>query len=1015
MAPFSTDFNLKLLWKPQREALQKVQEYLEAFEQNKTSGSCLVNMPTGTGKTAIIAILSRNVPELGHVLVLSPRVALREQLYREIKNRFYSKLEYDISSNQKTIVKLGTTFPDLKSRRVPPTVIVTTIQKLQSLANIDRDAFKLFWSQLSLVLIDEGHCEPAPTWSRLVRAIEKPRVIFTATPYRNDLKVFDIDYKYTSIYGFNNAVADGFIRSVEIIEQDPPRSPNHFVGQVVKFYYSKLKPNMIPEDRRPRVIIRCDSKETIRQISTALKRMKQSFVAIHEEFVKDDHRPFEYDFVPDPNETSATFWIHQFKLVEGIDDPRFRVLAMYEPLRNARSLVQQVGRIVRNPEQTPRSVAYFLDHSGGKQKELWVEYLAYDLLVQEKRGEVLEFGNTLMKKWRDAHPQVVYFDQRFRTPFDLRSAHLDEELRLPFSTNVYRRLKEFSLAECQDWVQQTLEKRDCPFHISSADDTWFVCMYFAIRNSPLLRTTYFVETRLGAIIVLAAEDYVYFFDSGGQLPIDFESLSEPVPVAVLRKLFQRNAKSYLTSVSLTNSSLGSTVIRARSVTASDIGKTTPLFDERSFACTTATGYTLSMNDEQEPEEVRRYIGFANGRITDTTGQKADLTEYLTWILNVDNILNTRGKPIDVLERYARESKPPNDPTPKSVLLDLKDAQDHFLTNAVEGVDADKMMLIQDVCSEVTNGVFKVAANGVECTASISYSLGGRYRIESPELDALYYSQHNDNDKSIIHFLNRTQSFRVIPSSPGFFYTSNQFYRPAISFGPGFNDDLGLFKTLIGIKRLGEITDEKGKKTLSRHSGWDPQSLFGLIDNAGSGTEMEDHFRKPDLLVCDDMSAESADFIFVNLPLEGRVGRVVFVHAKAEPHRRLYSASGLMVVCGQAVKNLKFLSVFDESRPDKAHKWHSDPWKSDGMLVRDRIRRGPRDEHLWNTIKTHIRDQYFDREVWLILGNLFSASEFKQALRIDPPKTEAVQAAYLLLSTRSEVAAIGAKMRVFCSP
>jgi superfamily II DNA or RNA helicase len=49
---------------------------------------------------------------------------------------------------------------------------------------------------VDLVLFDEGHHEPALRWSETVRKIYKPRIIFTATPFRNDLKLFDVDLQH---------------------------------------------------------------------------------------------------------------------------------------------------------------------------------------------------------------------------------------------------------------------------------------------------------------------------------------------------------------------------------------------------------------------------------------------------------------------------------------------------------------------------------------------------------------------------------------------------------------------------------------------------------------------------------------------------------------------------------------------------------------------------------------------------------------------------------------------------
>src|SRR5262245_23549297 len=109
----------------------------------------------------------------------------------------------------------------------------------------------------------------------------------------------------------------------------------------------------------PRVIIRCESDARIRQIGQALEGAGRTYVLIHENFQDaDPSRPHERRSVPDPEHEQAQFWVHQFKLLEGIDDPRFQVLAIFDELKTTLSLVQQVGRVIRNPERKPGAVAH---------------------------------------------------------------------------------------------------------------------------------------------------------------------------------------------------------------------------------------------------------------------------------------------------------------------------------------------------------------------------------------------------------------------------------------------------------------------------------------------------------------------------------------------------------------------------------------------------------------------------------------------------------------------------------
>jgi superfamily II DNA or RNA helicase len=49
---------------------------------------------------------------------------------------------------------------------------------------------------------------------------------------------------------------------------------------------------------------------------------------------------------------SAVYWLHQTKLLEGIDDPSFVAVALLDDFTNDRQLVQQIGRVLRSTDPT---------------------------------------------------------------------------------------------------------------------------------------------------------------------------------------------------------------------------------------------------------------------------------------------------------------------------------------------------------------------------------------------------------------------------------------------------------------------------------------------------------------------------------------------------------------------------------------------------------------------------------------------------------------------------------------
>src|SRR3954470_23022269 len=66
-------------------------------------------------------------------------------------------------------------------------------------------------SRLVLVFVDEGHYEPAFRWSQDIRALDRPTVLLTATPYRNDEKFFAIGNARLR-FPHHEAVEERFLR-----------------------------------------------------------------------------------------------------------------------------------------------------------------------------------------------------------------------------------------------------------------------------------------------------------------------------------------------------------------------------------------------------------------------------------------------------------------------------------------------------------------------------------------------------------------------------------------------------------------------------------------------------------------------------------------------------------------------------------------------------------------------------------------------------------------------------------
>jgi superfamily II DNA or RNA helicase len=90
-------------------------------------------------------------------------------------------------------------------------VVLSTIQALQQIHS--GTDFARLEGRFGTVLFDEGHREPAPVWAQAVRELSAPTVLFSATQFRNDLKIFDVDLNHVHFLSFRDAVNNHLIRS----------------------------------------------------------------------------------------------------------------------------------------------------------------------------------------------------------------------------------------------------------------------------------------------------------------------------------------------------------------------------------------------------------------------------------------------------------------------------------------------------------------------------------------------------------------------------------------------------------------------------------------------------------------------------------------------------------------------------------------------------------------------------------------------------------------------------------
>jgi superfamily II DNA or RNA helicase len=973
------------LWPHQRSAIDLVLNYLSSGESRR---SALVRMPTGTGKSGIIAVLSTHFEELSHVLVVTPHAPLRDQLADDIRADFWTSMNVPVPTKPvKTLVPSEAT--KVLNDTTEHGVYVCTIQALHALyRNSHEDsAFNLIRDRVSLVIFDEGHREPAPKWTKAIQALEKPTVLLSATPYRNDHKFIAVHSGFSLTLPFQQALDDNYIRDVFFHEEPFRRTPESFVQALLSFYGGEFQQRR-PLGLQPKVIVRCETRYAVDAIHTLLLANGEKSVAIHDTFRNDDDTE-RYRTVPSPKKTDAVFWVHQNKLIEGIDDPSFCLLALYQPLRNARSLVQQIGRVIRNPQQAPGQLAQVFCHPNDGQKEYWQNYLRYE--AQDQTVDLLDLLESLPVVYQ-------YFEGDYRQTFDLNSADAFKRTASVFTLNDDFLLDTLVNEMLDEWA---VNERNHLNHQETETNTG-VIVYLKYGNSPVLSDSIFLEFRLGFSVYRLIGGTLFFYDSEGTTPEYLREHGRRLSPAALQKLFTENSR--VSQISLVNSDLGRTAIRRRTLHARSVAESAPSLADYAHVCSTAAG-SVSLDGDRS---IRRYVGFTRARVSDFSRHGVTYDEFIKWTDSIASALATTGTTRPALfNRYSTYSEPPSDPTPLNILLDLDEAQEIFAK-----IGIDKTLHVEDLCLPIEQGKFTVRMNGVDYSVAVSYDTKRReYTLSCEELDRAYThigQEIRAKHEGLISFLNRNQSFRLVVDSGEHLYVHGHFFKTML----GLAGELDLTRIFTSSEALVKTTSEKGPKGSSKESGWHQDSVFHLIDSRGEGTNLYSDMRNIEYLVCDDFSSEIADFIGVDET--GK--RVVFIHAKHGGGAER-SASVWAEICGQAVKNLGYVQPFPSTVPlNNILRWNGS-WTHEhyGTVDRRMRSKGITGEAMWDKVLEMVRNPDTSREVWLVLGQGFSAKKFEENRnkRRKPPET--IQIYHQLTATWAAVSSVGAKLRVFCSP
>lgn len=1098
------------LWAPQRRAVGTAVAYLGAVEGTVPMESALIKMPTGTGKSGVIATLACALPKVRRTLIITPRRALVDQMLKDVHWRFWKHFGLVYRKSGLSNIDLGGVEPkdsqsavDGVMRLLPSMtsalcdypkdqrlIVVGTFSALAQILRPPRPAHRLTgaypkereespadaprlaeWKQhdadlvravlsdFDLVIVDEGHYEPAYVWSQCIRALARPTVLFSATPYRNDFKYLQVRGNYAFNLGYEEARSHDLIRRVEFADAkhlpEAGCSPSDFAAALITF-----KTNVLNKQHWPtglgirRVIVRCANYESLKRMRDALSTLGCKAVLIHDRVLRDDVKKLEFRTVKPALDAAETahveYWLHQWKLLEGVDNSTFAAVAIYEAFTASRATIQQFGRVIRvldrnAPSKEIATVFASLDIQADVQAR-FDRYTRYEEHFANDPRRALDQESNLPALLLEKVAPYQYLAGDFRERVPLNGPYEVPnfaDFAVPLRTSIYRYSGRATLDElaksCADAMQ--LEDR---YHVTilqpGAAETNSVRLihYLTCKNSELLIKHSLPIWGLGVMVIAQIGQRVFILDTEG-IVIELDALGlEPESAEHLQRLIPANRAGVASRVSQASAiGLDLSETAVRSITARMHDFASGFFD---LSQNSQALHSVRASMRLQDTPVTRYLSIDRASVSDYSArtQRRSVNDYFLWLQFLAAILDSNDPVSGVFDRFARSVAAPavQDAEPMNVLFDFYDLLDSAEDTAGWHAERCESLRQAETCVDVdSSGKFTLDVAGKILSGTITYAVTGnvrpkgRYDIESPELDAFVRDPNAPSTEpaSLVRALNKEQAFRVIPSGSDLTYAKRLFYRTGLdiaAIAQGREEGSPL-EMLTPSPWLEQVTSEKGSGTAAH---WVAHSIFGGMfaefgrSNYGAPSAAKDQplgrldptlsqqLLTFDTLVCDDGGQEQADFMCMGESPR----RVVFVHAKVNSSQM--SVSAMQIVGRQAMASLAFMAR-GARLPDRTTWWQS-PWSTDDHRpVPHRLLRSatPDLATTWNEIKRGIQSAQYAKEIWIFAGSTLSKAELvKQLTRPKGPTPLSLQMVYFLATLQTSAARANVAMRIFCS-
>jgi hypothetical protein len=547
---------------------------------------------------------------------------------------------------------------------------------------------------------------------------------------------------------------------------------------------------------------------------------------------------------------------------------------------------------------------------------------------------------------------------------------------------------------------------------------------FSFKRSPafLDKEAKATERIFGFLLIVEKGDFVAVLKSGLDLPSTFKAdyLDKVGSERVERAIARHDA--VFEKLRLKNMSTSKFALRAKTVEASDLVNAVATSSASRFA---PQGYSVRRSDGTYSATP------STGRIS-IRADRATYEDAIHWAAEVIDLLAAEtGETSAFIRNFARPtelSAIPTDVRPTYIAIDVpslasvlfesegrtirlvRPNQNSFLEMAkveidpiLEDLDRSFPVHLEQMQNDIVHpedqariGLLKVGKTRISLQGFTLSSIDGIF-VE----DAALPVGTDADRKPLARYLDLEDLFTVLFSDLALAYIDGTLYRDEALLGGGAN----FLSHLQAAPPLAEAISEKGAFVAGQEA-FDDTSVFRAV---------VDHIaHDADVLLCDDLGDEWADFIGISTVTHPEM--VSFYHAKHGA--RSLSAAAFHDSVGQAIKNLGRMTLPSEAMQAKYASWEA-PYRGLGAITAiPRIIRGGGRVEIEQKIRKVGSAPDLLKRVFIVTSSLSRAeveTAFTAAAAGEPPSAHFVQLYWLLMSYFSACAEIGAVGYVVCQP